>query len=240
MTSIRSLCRSLRSGLTLKSSPGAIAPPPIPLSIPNEDHVKTQIKILPPAHNKVYCFPTPDKYAMELPTLKSLILDKSDPQNLNLRIEEPTSNKAPLIAGPRMLTIRRKKMKKHKRIKRYHRDYFKYQTHHRKKKAKAEALFRQRMHEIMDELHSFDPLEHVKDTIARAQREWNTSLAESGRKKYPHWSQLMSLEELYGLPKITHIEKHFGYPTPEDEPKIGQLRKEYFKKYTRLQVKKSD
>ncbi|CAD5211166.1 unnamed protein product [Bursaphelenchus okinawaensis] len=238
--SMRNLCRSFRSGLTLATAPGAIAPPPVPLNIPGDNNVVNQIKILPPAHTKVYCFPTPEKVAMELPTLKTLILDKSDPQSLNLRIEEPTSNKAPLIAGPRMLTIRRKKMKKHKRLKRYHRDYFKYQTHHRKKKAKAEGLFRQRMHAIIDELETFDPLEHVKDTIARAERTWETSLAGSGRKKYPHWSQLMSLEELYGLPKITRIDKSYGRPAPEDEKKIDQLRKEYFRDYTRVTAKKAD
>ena len=72
-----------------------------------------------------------------------------------------------MVAGPRMLTIRRKKMKKHKRRKRFDRDYFKYQKYHRQKKIKAEKVFRARMNELMKTLENFDPLEHVNDTIKR-------------------------------------------------------------------------
>lgn len=57
-------------------------------------------------------------------------------------IEEPVdSNKGAIIAGPRMLTIRRKKMKKHKRRKRYFRDLHKYNTYHRRKKAKVKETW---------------------------------------------------------------------------------------------------
>lgn len=42
-----------------------------------------------------------------------------------------------ILAGERMLKIRRHKMRKHKRRKRYDRDYFKYQKYHRQKKAKV-------------------------------------------------------------------------------------------------------
>uniref|UniRef100_A0A7E4VQX2 Nucleolar protein 16 n=1 Tax=Panagrellus redivivus TaxID=6233 RepID=A0A7E4VQX2_PANRE len=151
---------------------------------------------------------------------------------------DPTSSKiVPLIAGPRMLTIRRKKMKKHKRRKRFDRDYFKYQKYHRQKKLKAEKVFRVRMNEMMKTLESFDPMEHVQDTIKRAQRQWSTDLTPSGKKKYPHWSELMALEELYDVPKDDYIDKRAGLPSEEDAQKIAHLRKQYELKYSRNAVK---
>lgn len=46
-----------------------------------------------------------------------------------------------IFVGERMLQIRRHKMMKHKRRKRYDRDYFKYQKYHRQKKAKVISGF---------------------------------------------------------------------------------------------------
>lgn len=45
-------------------------------------------------------------------------------------IEDPSKKQTPLIAGPRMLVIRKRKMMKHKRRKRWDRDYFRYQKIH--------------------------------------------------------------------------------------------------------------
>ena len=99
---------------------------------------------------------------------------------------------------------------------------------------KAEILFRQRMNAIIDELEAFDPLEHVRDTMRRAKRDWQTSLASTGKKKYPHWSELMTLEELYDLPPTDYIDiRTAGRPSPEDAAKIAELRAEYYKKYMR-------
>lgn len=85
----------------------------------------------------------------------------------------------------------------------------------------------------MEELKAFDPLEYMKETIKTAKQEWNTSLSVSGRKKYPHWHQLMTLEELYGLSPESYIEKTVGRPSEEDEIKLKQLREDYFKNYIR-------
>jgi len=182
---------------------------------------------------KTYTFPTPEKFAIKVPTIESILLEKTEPLSLVIPLIEPHSDKPELIAGPRMLVIRRKKMNKHKRRKRFKRDYFKYQTYHQAKKAKAEKIFRQKMGEMINDLNTFDPLEHVKDTMRRARREWTNSLAVSGRKKYPHWSELMQLEELYGLEKDVFIYKKCGRPSPEDEAQIQRLRVDYFAKYTR-------
>jgi len=182
---------------------------------------------------KVYSFPTPDKVVMEAPTILNLIIEKVEPTKPLVPLTDPkNSTITPMMAGPRMLTIRRKKMKKHKRRKRRKRDYFQYQKFHRKKKVLAEKVFRARMNELMKTLETFDPMEHIQSTIKRAKQEWSVNLAPSGKKKYPHWSKLMTLEELYGIEKSDYIDKRAGLPDEETAQKIAQKRKEYLMKYS--------
>uniref|UniRef100_A0A183FCN0 39S ribosomal protein L52, mitochondrial n=1 Tax=Heligmosomoides polygyrus TaxID=6339 RepID=A0A183FCN0_HELPZ len=65
-----------------------------------------------------------------------------------------------------------------------------------------------------------------------AKKEWSDELAPTGRKLYPHWSRLMSLEELYGLPKTDYIDKKAGLAGEEDAEKIRQLRTD-MKRFTK-------
>ena len=58
----------------------------------------------------------------------------------------PHSTPVAIQLMPRLITIRRKKMKKHKRRKRYDRDFFKYQKYHREKKLRV-GLFDTRRHD---------------------------------------------------------------------------------------------
>jgi hypothetical protein len=186
---------------------------------------------------KVYSFPTPDKVIVEAPTILSLIIEKVEPLKPVAPIVDPSqSNILPMIAGPRMLTIRRKKMKKHKRKKRFDRDWFKYQKYHRQKKMKAEKIFRVRMNDLMKTLETFDPMEHVADTIKRAKREWSNDLTPAGKKKYPHWHELMTLEELYDIEKSDYIDKRAGLANEEDSQQIEQLGKKYNLQYSRKTV----
>ena len=53
----------------------------------------------------------------------------------------------------------------------------------------------------------------------------------AGKPLYPHWSRLMSLEELYGLPKSDYIDKKAGLPTEEDWEQIKKLKQDYENKY---------
>ncbi|CAJ0955895.1 unnamed protein product, partial [Mesorhabditis belari] len=153
---------------------------------------------------------------------------KVDPELNRSPITEPlTSRNAPMLAGPRALTIRRHKMRKHKRNKRIQRDWFKYQKYHREKKMRAEREFVKRMKGHLAELNSFNPEVYVEETISRAKREWSDELTPTGRRLYPHWSRLMSLEELYGLPNGDYIDKRAGYPSEEDKEQIRQLREKY-------------
>jgi hypothetical protein len=89
------------------------------------------------------------------------------------------------------------------------------------------------MEVMLNELKNFNPLKNIQDTIEAAKLEWRSSLAVSGRKKYPHWHELMTLEELYGLKPDSHIDKKAGRPSEEDEAKLKELREEYFKKFIR-------
>ncbi|KHN88132.1 hypothetical protein Tcan_16000 [Toxocara canis] len=183
---------------------------------------------------KVYTFPTTNREAIWAPApfLQELI-EKFDPAVDKVPMEAPSasSTATAMYAAPRLLTIRRKKMNKHKRRKRYDRDFFKYAKYHREKKLKAEKAFRARMKELLEELNSFSPEDYVKDIIQRAKREWITELAPSGRKLYPHWSSLMSIEELYGLPKSDYIDKRAGLPGEEDRERIRQLKIEYYRQF---------
>ncbi|ETN72867.1 hypothetical protein NECAME_13705 [Necator americanus] len=198
-------------------------------------HVPTASYELPALENvrRVYTFPTFDKAPISAPApfLQDLI-EKMDPIPEKPPIEAPPV--VPPVAiqlAPRLLTIRRKKMKKHKRRKRFDRDYFKYQKYHREKKLKAEREFIRRMKAHLAELESFDPEKYVEETIAAAKKEWSDELAPTGRKRYPHWSRLMSLEELYGIPKSDYIDKNAGLPGEEDAEKIRKLKVEYDNKY---------
>ncbi|VDN26237.1 unnamed protein product [Gongylonema pulchrum] len=167
----------------------------------------------------VFTFPSANRQPLRVP---SLLVPLKAPQH------SPPIEK---FVGPRMLKIRRHKMIKHKRRKRYDRDYFKYQKYHRKKKEKAENLFRERMQKMMDEYRTFDPEQYVKDIIARAKQDVTKDVAPSGRRKYPHWSTVITLEELYGLPPSDYIDKNAGLPGEEDRDKIRQLKKDYEERY---------
>ncbi|KAK0390372.1 hypothetical protein QR680_019328 [Steinernema hermaphroditum] len=202
----------------------------------------TNDMLLPPSLRspQIYTFPTLERIQkIEAPAPGNLEpIEKLDPIVQRSPVVDPNAGTvAPMIAAPRLLTIRRKKMKKHKRKKRYDRDYFKYAKYHREKKLRAEREFRARMKDILNELETFNPMDYVNDTIRSAKREWSTKIAPSSKKLYPHWSQLVSLEELYGLEKSDYIDKRAGLPTEEDREQIARLKEEYRKKYIAANVK---
>lgn len=201
---------------------GAGPTPQLPFTCPGLDNV-----------GQVYTFPTLNRAPILAPApFLQQIVEKMDPELNKSPIEAPSAfpNTA-MYAAPRLLTIRRKKMKKHKRRKRYDRDFFKYQKYHREKKLRAEREFTKRMKAHLAELEAFDPEKYVEDTIARAKREWSDELAPTGRRLYPHWSRLMSLEELYGIPKSDYIDKRAGLSSEEDRERIKQLRDEYRRQF---------
>nr|CDP97791.2 Bm6826 [Brugia malayi] len=182
----------------------------------------------------VLTFPGANRQHISVPgILVNEVLKKFDPLPL-FQIPLRLPQQSPMVeifTGERMLKIRRHKMRKHKRRKRYDRDYFKYQKYHRQKKAKAENLFRNRMHKMLEDYKAFDPEKYIKDIIACAKQDVTKDVSPSGRRKYPHWSTLITLEELYGLPQTDYIVKEAGLADDEDRDKIRQMKKEYDEKY---------
>lgn len=49
-------------------------------------------------------------------------------------------------------------------------------------------------------------------------------MTESGKKIYPHWTELMTIEQLYGLPETDYIDKKSCLPDPDQWEEIKKLR----------------
>uniref|UniRef100_A0AC35TS41 DUF1713 domain-containing protein n=1 Tax=Rhabditophanes sp. KR3021 TaxID=114890 RepID=A0AC35TS41_9BILA len=235
------LNKTVARGLaTLSSNPSTglnipLLPPTLP-RLPNlgdETSIDlNKINLILPGHLKgvkIYSFPTIVPRILEAPSSEVGVIEKIDPTINGGKVIENPNVITGYSCSPRLLTIRRKKMKKHKRRKRYDRDFFKYQKYHREKKIKAERKFRQQMDALTKDVEEFNPMAFVTETIATAKQEWKNDLAPTGRKKYPHWSQLMAIEELYGLENQVYIDKRFGYPGEEGAHKSQHLMKEYLK-----------
>lgn len=56
------------------------------------------------------------------------------------------------------------------------------------------------------ELEAFNAENYVKETIEASKKVWEKELAPTGRKLYPHWSRLMTLEvnKLKGFTNLFH------------------------------------
>ncbi|EFO22506.2 hypothetical protein LOAG_05979 [Loa loa] len=217
----------------------------LPLSYQNCETAERKISLNPvlqklpwqlPSKEKemVFTFPGASRQHLSVPgVFVNELLKKFDPlSSFQIPLQLPQqSQMVEIFTGERMLKIRRHKMRKHKRRKRYDRDYFKYQKYHRQKKAKAENLFRNRMRKMLEDYKAFDPEKYITDIIACAKQDVTKDVSPSGRRKYPHWSTLITLEELYGLPQTDYIDKRAGLAGDEDRDKIKQMKKEYDEKY---------
>ncbi|KAI1718503.1 hypothetical protein Ddc_09556 [Ditylenchus destructor] len=185
---------------------------------------------------KVYSFPTPAKLKIEAPAYLPTLIEKMDPLPEKPRVEDPQIHIVPMEAHGALSThmkyIRKHKMKKHMRIKRWTKFANQYKIKQAKKKAKSEHLFRSRLCHLIQEIKDFNELDYVKDIIERANKDWSLNLAPSGRRRHPHWSRFCTLEELFEHDLTHHIDKRYGFPSDEDREKIQRKRDEYIKKYT--------
>lgn len=92
------------------------------------------------------------------------------------------------------------------------------------------------MTDLLRELDTYDAEKYVRETIARAKTDPNEGLAWSGRKKHPHWSEFMTIEELYGLPKTDYIDKKSGFPDEEDAAQIARLKADYYRRFRGIEL----
>ncbi|KRZ05078.1 hypothetical protein T11_60 [Trichinella zimbabwensis] len=127
----------------------------------------------------------------------------------------------------RMLRIRRRKIKKHWRMKRYRRRRVIYLRLHAEKKQKSENAFRARMNELLREALQFSAEKYVETVISRSKWKPTEERLPDGRRKYPHWTELMTIEELYGLSNVDYIDKKSCTADKEDFDAILKLRQKY-------------
>ncbi|KRZ60579.1 hypothetical protein T02_1127 [Trichinella nativa] len=127
----------------------------------------------------------------------------------------------------RMLRIRRHKIKKHWRMKRYRRRRVVYLRLHAEKKQKSENAFRARMNELLREALQFSAEKYVETVISRSKWKPTEERLPDGRRKYPHWTELMTVEELYGLSNVDYIDKKSCTADKEDYDAILKLKQKY-------------
>jgi len=147
----------------------------------------------------------------------------------------------------RMFRVRHRKMIRHHRYKRHKRDRVKYLKAQAVRKANAEMAFRTRVQTIVDEANTFDAEVYVRDVLQRVdaiERQRATGELKVGKDGkpvtiYKHWTTVMTVDELYGIPYSDYIDKRTGYPSGEDWKAIKADRDDYYNNYSNVDDKKA-
>jgi len=105
------------------------------------------------------------------------------------------------------------------------------------KKQKAEREFRQRNFSLMLDAINFDAKQNVQETLKRIKWKPPENLTPEGKRIYPHWTDLTTLEKLYGIPETDYIDKKSCLASDEDWAEIEKLRQKYESEF-RLKNKK--
>ncbi|CDW57873.1 hypothetical protein TTRE_0000617001 [Trichuris trichiura] len=137
----------------------------------------------------------------------------------------------------RMIRIRRRKIKKHWRMKRFRKRRAVYLRVHAEKKQKAEKFFLAKINTILHEGLQFNAEQYVRNVIERAKWKPNEERLPNGRIKLPHWTSLISIEELYGVKQSDYIDKRSCIASPEEWSEILKLKCKYQDTFGKL-VKK--
>lgn len=151
--------------------------------------------------------------------------------------------------GGRNLTHRRKRIKKHWRRKHFIRDIVIYKKREKKRKLAAERVFRDRLMAKIQSAEEFDAKSYVENFLSRV--DWNSatptpvsalitdgaceeakdekSTQNSKRKtsNSKHWTDVISVEQLYGIPPSTYIDKTAGVADDEEWQEIVKQRLKY-------------
>ncbi|KHJ44638.1 hypothetical protein D918_05305 [Trichuris suis] len=137
----------------------------------------------------------------------------------------------------RMIRIRRRKIKKHWRLKRFRKRRAIYLRVHAEKKQRAEKFFLAKINTILHKGLQFNAERYVHDVIERAKWKPNEERLPNGRIKLPHWTSLVSIEELYGVKQTDYIDKRSCMASPEEWSEILKLKCKYQNTFGQL-VKK--
>ncbi len=99
---------------------------------------------------------------------------------------------------------------------------------------------------MIEDATSFDGESYVRGILSRA------GFLDTAKRSRPelmtpdqpvHWTEVVSIEELYGVPETHYIDKLVGYAHPEDAAEIEKLNIKhsvYLNPYYHLNAKKSD
>jgi len=161
----------------------------------------------------------------------------------------PTVNgQAPAMqaGGGRPLIWRHRSMKKHWRKKHFKRDIVIYRKRERRRKVAAEKVFRDRLVSMIHEAEDFDAKKYVEDFLSKVplkkkddeilpismlvnefSEKTTMDTIKSQRKQTKHWTELISVEQLFGLPPSNRIEKDAGKVNEEEWQEILKMRRKY-------------
>lgn len=164
---------------------------------------------------------------IQAPSSLNFAVEKLDPEkSIDKSIKAPSISRPWMHAVRSMIIIKRWRIKKKKLIKRIRKNWHQIKKRNEAMEKKLEEEFRFKAQSMLADAINFDPEAHVKDIISKAKWEPPKTTI-TGKKIYPHWTTLMTVEELYGVPKSSHIDKSALLPDEEDLEKLRELKKKY-------------
>uniref|UniRef100_A0A915IJZ0 Uncharacterized protein n=1 Tax=Romanomermis culicivorax TaxID=13658 RepID=A0A915IJZ0_ROMCU len=220
----------------------------IPLTDPHRP--SRLMNIIDPSHHN-----TMIGFVLDLPRAQTTpTLDENPNQSKVPFIMPANHTDAPIMytGGGWPLIRRRKRLNKHWLKKYYKRDVVIIKKRNMKRKAAREKVFREKMTAMILEAENFDAKSYVEDFLAKIQ--WdetkplpaasliiNPSIAEplakqqeenvneNRRREIVHWTSTISIEQLYGLPESSRIDKKAGIVDEEEWQEIVKARERYQK-----------
>lgn len=162
---------------------------------------------------------------------------------LNTFIElPPTPQTAPEMYVSGVLLKRKRRIRMYHRRRRRKDNWVEFAKRHKKKKDAAEKRFRDRVNVLLAEAKAFDPRDYVARIVAKSRKDESIKIKYDYENYYrsslSHWTENISVEDLYGLKKTDYIDKKSGLPSAEELEEIKKLRKLYEDTF-RIAVKKT-
>lgn len=164
------------------------------------------------------------------------------PNLLPLYLPE-SPNQAPEMRAERGLLERHARMKRHHRMKRFKRDLTLYKRRHKRRKQAAEKRFQDKIADIIAEANAFSPESYVDSILRVAHKKRPQRIVyeyDYYQSKVPHWTEVMTIEQLYGVPASDRIDKNTGFASEEELEEIKNRRNEYEETFKKLKPVKKD
>jgi hypothetical protein len=101
--------------------------------------------------------------------------------------------------------------------------------------AQDERAFRTRCQQLVEEATNFNAEAYVRNVLEHAAHKQDAASVvhtKTSIGRPSHWTDLISVEELYMVPYTHYIDKRTGYASPEDAMEIEKLRFKYANVYS--------